>query len=42
MLKSHYGETLLLVLALVMGLLMAIAVILLDGIPFNISTVFKI
>lgn len=42
MLKSHYGETLLLVLALVMGLLMAIAVILLDGIPFNISNIFKI
>ena len=42
MLKTHYGETLLLVLALVMGLLMSVAVILLDGIPFHLSNIFKI
>lgn len=42
MLKDHYGETLLLVLSLVMGLLMAIAVTLLDGVPFNLSNLFKI
>ena len=42
MLKTHYGETLLLVLSLVMGVLMAVAVILLDGIPFNVCSVFQI
>ena len=42
MLKTHYGETLLLILSLVMGLIMAVAVILLDGIALNISNVFKI
>lgn len=42
MLKDHFGETLLLVLALVMGLLMSVAVILLDGIPFHLSNIFKI
>lgn len=42
MLKDHFGETLLLVLALVMGLLMSVAVILLDGIPFNLPNIFKI
>ena len=42
MLKDHYTETTVLVLALVMGMLMAIAVILLDGVPINISNIFKI
>ena len=42
MLKTHYGETLLLILSLVMGLIMAVAVILLDGIALNISNIFKI
>jgi len=42
MLKDHHTETTVLVLALVMGLLMAIAVMLLDGVPFNISNLFKI
>jgi membrane protease YdiL (CAAX protease family) len=42
MLKDHHTETTVLVLALVMGLLMAVAVMLLDGVPFNISNVFKI
>ena len=42
MLKTHYGETLLLILALVMGFIMAVAVILLDGIALNISNIFKI
>lgn len=42
MLKDHFSETLLLVLALVMGLLMSVAVILLDGISFNPSNIFKI
>lgn len=42
MLKDHHTETTVLVLALVMGILMAIAVMLLDGVPFNISNLFQI
>jgi hypothetical protein len=42
MLKDHHTETTVLVLAIVMGFLMAAAVMLLDGIPFNASNLFKI
>ncbi len=42
MLKNHHTETTVLVLALVMGILMAAAVMLLDGVPFNISNLFQI
>ena len=42
MFKTHYGETLLVVLSIVMGLLMAIAVIFIDHLAFNFSNLFKI
>ena len=41
MLKTHYGETLLLILALVMGFIMAVAVILLDGIAAESSLFWR-
>lgn len=41
MFKSHYTETLVVTLALVMGLIMALAVIVVDGLPLNYSTVFS-
>ena len=42
MFKDHYGETLLVVLSIVMGLIMAVAVIIVDHIAFNFSNLFKI
>lgn len=42
MFKSHYGETLLVVLSIVMGFLMAVAVIFVDHLAFNFSNLFKI
>lgn len=41
MFKNHYTETLLVVLSIVMGLIMAISVIIIDGLGFNFSTVFS-
>lgn len=42
MFKSHFGETVLIVLSLVMGIIMSVAVILIDGLAFNFSNAFKI
>ena len=42
MFKSHYGETVTVVLSLVMGLLMALAVIVVDHLPFNFANLFSI
>ena len=41
MFKSHYVETLVVSLALAMGLFMALAIVAVDGLPFNYSTVFS-
>lgn len=42
MFKSHYGETVTVVLSLVMGLQMALAVIVVDRLPFNFANLFSI
>lgn len=42
MFKSHFGETVTVVLSIVMGFLMSIAVIIVDNLAFNFSNVFKI
>ena len=42
MLKSHFAMIVTVVLALVMGILMGIAVILVDHIPFNFMNLYKI
>ena len=42
MFKSHYGETVLVVLSLVMGFIMAVAAIVVDHLPFNYGNVFSI
>ena len=42
MFKSHYGETITVVLAIVMGLIMAFAVIVVDHLKLNFSNVFSI
>lgn len=42
MFKSHYGETVTVVLSLVMGLIMALAVIIVDHLEFHFSNVFSI
>ena len=41
MFRSHYGETVTVVMALVMGLLMAIAVAFVDHLAFNFSNIFS-
>ena len=42
MFKSHYGETVTVVLSLVMGLIMAVAVIIVDHLPFHFGNLFSI
>lgn len=42
MFKSHYGETVTVILAIVIGLLMSLASMVVDHLPFNYSNVFKI
>ena len=42
MFKNHYGETITVVLSIVMGLIMAFAVIMVDHLPLNFSHVFPI
>lgn len=42
MFRSHFGETVTVVLALVMGVIMAVAVSILDHVPFNYSNFFKL
>lgn len=42
MFRTHYGETVTVVLAMVMGLIMAIAAIIVDHLAFHYSNVFKI
>lgn len=42
MLKSHFAMIVTVVLALVMGILMGIAVILVDHLPFNLMNLYKI
>lgn len=42
MFQSHFGETVTVVLAIVMGFLMSLASIAIDSLPFNYSMVFKL
>ena len=42
MFESHFGETVTVVLAIVMGFIMAFAVIIIDHLNLNFSTVFQI
>lgn len=42
MFKDHYSETVVVVLAIVMGIIMAIAAIIIDGSDFNFGNIFKI
>lgn len=42
MFKSHYGETVTVVLAIIMGFVMAFAVIVADHLKLNFSTVFQV
>lgn len=42
MFKSHYGETVIVVLAIVIGFLMSLASMVVDHLAFNYSNVFKI
>ena len=42
MFKNHYGETITVVLAIVMGFIMAFAVIAVDHLQLNFSNVFQI
>ena len=42
MFKSHYGETVTVVLALVMGFIMSLAVIAVDHLPLHFGNVFSI
>lgn len=42
MFKNHFGETVIVVLSLVMGFIMSVAVIMIDGLALNFSNVFKI
>lgn len=42
MFKSHYGETVTVVLSLVMGLIMAVAAIFVDHLPFHFGNLFSI
>jgi len=42
MFKSHLGETVTVVLAVVIGFIMSLAVIIVDHVAFNFSSVFKI
>lgn len=42
MFKNHYGETITVVLSIVMGFIMAFAVIVVDHLELNFSTVFQI
>ena len=42
MFKNHYGETVTVVLAIVMGLIMAFAVVIVDGLEFHFSNIFSI
>lgn len=42
MFKSHFGETVTVVLAIVMGLIMSLASIVVEHLDFNFSNVFKI
>ena len=42
MFKSHFGETVTVVLSLVMGFIMSVAAIIIDGLALNFSNVFKI
>ena len=41
MFRDHYGETVNVVLAMMMGLFMSLASIFVDGLPLNFSTVFS-
>lgn len=41
MFKDHYGETLLVVLSIVMGFIMAVAILFVDHLAFNFSNLFK-
>ena len=42
MFKSHFGETVTVVLAIVMGIIMALASIFVEHLDFNFSNIFKI
>lgn len=42
MFKNHFGETVTVVLAIMMGLIMAFAIIIIDHLAINFSTVFQI
>jgi len=42
MFKNHFGETVIVVLAILMGLIMSIASIMVNRMAFNFSNVFKI
>ncbi|HCT89895.1 MAG TPA: hypothetical protein DF613_00705 [Lachnospiraceae bacterium] len=42
MFKTHFGETLTVVLAIVMGIIMSLASIIVEHLDFNFSNVFKI
>jgi len=42
MFRSHFGETVTVVLALVMGLVMALSIIMIDHLSFHFSNVFRI
>lgn len=42
MFKSHFGETVIVVLSLVMGFIMSLAVVFVDHLALNFSNVFKI
>ena len=42
MFKSHFGETVIVVLSIVMGFIMSLAVVAVDHLAFNFSNVFKI
>lgn len=42
MFKNHFGETVIIVLAIVMGFIMSLAVIFIDHVSFNGANIFKI
>lgn len=42
MFRNHFGETVTIILAIIMGLIMAFAVIVIDHLAINFSTVFQI
>ena len=42
MFKSHYGMIVTVVLSIMMGIIMALVAVMVDGLAFNFSNVFKI